>query len=288
MFDFPNSPAVGTLITGPNGSTYRWDGAKWVVAGPPPSTVTSWNSRTGAVTITGGDVALGLGYTAYNAANPAGYVVEAPTDAQTYARRGSDKSWQVVPPLVLPSGTLPLMNGVAAIGALTTYARADHVHPVTSGIPLVITSAGQASVTGVTTETNLAALRIPAGTIGANGVVEVKTLWNYTNNANNKFLFVRYNQTSGATAGGVTSGTVTVTTTANTQMFNIIRNNNAANAQICYTGGGTAPFGSGASANFAIAVDTTADSYLNINGTLANAGDTITLVHAYAVVFPHA
>lgn len=31
-FDFPNSPATGTLVTVPGGAQYRYDGAKWVAA----------------------------------------------------------------------------------------------------------------------------------------------------------------------------------------------------------------------------------------------------------------
>jgi hypothetical protein len=29
MFDFPNSPTVGQIVTGGNGASYQWDGVKW-------------------------------------------------------------------------------------------------------------------------------------------------------------------------------------------------------------------------------------------------------------------
>ena len=38
-----------------------------------------------------------------------------------------------------PSSTLPLMDGVAAIGVGTTYARADHVHPQDTSVPVFAT-----------------------------------------------------------------------------------------------------------------------------------------------------
>jgi hypothetical protein len=30
MYDFPNSPALNQVVTGPGGSQYRWDGTKWL------------------------------------------------------------------------------------------------------------------------------------------------------------------------------------------------------------------------------------------------------------------
>jgi hypothetical protein len=87
MFDFPSSPTVGQMVSGgTNGAIYRWDGVKWAVAGPPPSTVQSFNGRTGAVILAGGDVSLAQGYTSYNAANPSHYIPDAPSDTNAYLR----------------------------------------------------------------------------------------------------------------------------------------------------------------------------------------------------------
>jgi len=33
MFDFPNAPIVGSTVTAPNGTVFRWDGVKWIGAG---------------------------------------------------------------------------------------------------------------------------------------------------------------------------------------------------------------------------------------------------------------
>lgn len=75
--------------------------------------VSSWNGRTGDVVMSNGDVINALGYTPYSAANPAGYITTSS--------------------LPLPSSTLPLLEGVAAIGTSLEYARADHVHPKFGG-----------------------------------------------------------------------------------------------------------------------------------------------------------
>ena len=117
MFDFPNNPTVGQVVVGANGASYQWDGAKWYAissgAGAGPG-VASFNARSGAVVLSSADVAGALTFTPYDAANPAGY--------QTAA--------QVAAAVPIASSTTPAMDGTAAIGVGTTFARADHVHPV--------------------------------------------------------------------------------------------------------------------------------------------------------------
>ena len=50
------------------------DGASWLRFALYGSGVTSFNTRTGAVTLSSGDVTTALGFTPYNATNPAGYI----------------------------------------------------------------------------------------------------------------------------------------------------------------------------------------------------------------------
>ena len=150
---------------------------------------------------------------------------------------------------------------------------------------IVAATQGQTSVTGTTTGANLAALRIPAGSMGRNGHIEVKCLWTYSNSANVKTTSVQFSQTSGS-GGSFIAGNLAVTTTASAQTLTIIRNNNATNSQTAFAPNPSTPFGSTASASLTAAIDTTADSFVNINGQLAVSTDTLTLVHAYAVVFP--
>jgi hypothetical protein len=69
-------------------------------------------------------------------AGSGGGIPEAPTDGQQYGRQSS--AWSVVVPNPAPSTTTPLMDGTAAVGTGTTFARADHAHPSdTTKAPLV-------------------------------------------------------------------------------------------------------------------------------------------------------
>jgi hypothetical protein len=185
-------------------------------------------------------------------------------------------------------GTIPMTGPLSLSGSPTLAQHAAsraYVDAKPSG-SYVATTAGQVPLTGVTTETGLAALRIPGNTMGANGAAEIKCLWSYTNNANNKTITHRLSTTAGITGNSVGSA-LAVTTTATAQTLVIIRNNNATNSQVIFSPTPTTPFGSGGAAFFTLPFDTTADTYINVTGTLANAADTLTLVHAYLVVFPH-
>ena len=60
---------------------YIWDGSAWDQAAFSVSgAVTSFNTRTGAVTLTSGDVTTALGYTPYNSTNPDSYVTQSAID----------------------------------------------------------------------------------------------------------------------------------------------------------------------------------------------------------------
>jgi hypothetical protein len=279
-YDFPNNPTTGQTLTMASGARYRYDGTKWAAASP-AGPVTSFNTRTGAVVLGTTDVTAALGYTAYNASNPNGYQ----SAAQVTTALGA------YVPLIGATLTGPLAlaaDPVAAAEAATRRYVDNAVATATpAGLPLVLTSAGAVTLTGIVAETNMLALRIPANSMGRNGVVEVKGLFSHTNSAGAKTLQLRWNATSGATSGNPVGGAISVTTTADSQGMWMIRSNNATNAQQAYAGAPTAPFGTVAAAVFAFSIDTTADSYLNFNGTVAAAGDTLTLAHVYAVVFPH-
>lgn len=51
-----------------------------------------------------------------------------------------DATVAVPPSMPLPSDAMPIIEGVASPGVLTTYSRADHVHPATA-VPVVRNSA---------------------------------------------------------------------------------------------------------------------------------------------------
>lgn len=140
-------------------------------------------------------------------------------------------------------------------------------------------SAVAASVTGTVTETALATVTIPAGSLGANGLVEVIAVWTTTNSANNKSLKVKLGSTAFLN--------VTATTTASAQTFTRAANRNSTSSQLGYSAGATG-FSTSTGANFTASLDTTADVTLTITGTLTNTGETITLEGYTVRIYPKA
>jgi len=153
---------------------------------------------------------------------------------------------------------------------------------------IAIATAGPVTLTGIVTETGMAALRIPGGTIGPNGLIEVRTLWSCTNSANNKILSIRFSATPGAIT--LQPGVQTMlTTSASAQGLWIIANVGATNTQIGYANAGgviITPYGTINAAPVSGAIDTTVDAWVNVNGIIAAAGETLTLQHCAVVIFP--
>jgi hypothetical protein len=120
--DFPSSPTTGQTFSSSAGTTWTFDGAKWgngtlLTIPDAPSDANTYGRHAGSwnavlTGITSAQVTGALGFTPYNATNPAGY--------QTSA--------QVTAALPVASSTNPLIDGTVAIGTGTTWARADHVH----------------------------------------------------------------------------------------------------------------------------------------------------------------
>jgi|SRR5215469_14463796 len=164
-------------------------------------------------------------------------------------------------------------------------AKADYVYTTGSGGAgaINVATTGSASVTGVATETSLAALRVPANAMGLNGTLVVNALFSFTNSSNNKTLLGRFTATAGATSGGQI-GVLVATTTATAQLLFVVRNNNAVASQNSYVIPNT-PFGSTTNAVAATTVNTAADAYFNLNGTLAVTTETVTLVHAIMTIY---
>lgn len=177
---------------------------------------------------------------------------------------------------------------LGALGGLLFIPRAKADIQFAAARTRVVATAGSNSVTGSVSETNLGVLRIPAGSMGPNGAFELKALFSNTSNSNNKTIITRFTATSGTVGGGtgnIVGANTVVTTTVGTQLMAIIRNNNATNSQIGGGSGLTVPFFNSATANITYSLDTTADTFINLNGTLAVGTDTLTLVHAYVTIF---
>lgn len=165
---------------------------------------------------------------------------------------------------------------------LASMAGAQQVtQPPASNISTFAT-AGPASLTGATIETNITSIKIPANSLGKNGAVFASCLWSYPNSANSKSLIVRWSATQSALAGTLVGNLGAVTTSVVAQTGHILRNNNATNAQLAFSASNVALYGIGAAAANTGTVDTTADAYLNINGILALGSETLTVQHCFA------
>jgi hypothetical protein len=133
-------------------------------------------------------------------------------------------------------------------------------------------SAVAASHTGNTTETVLATISIPAGSMGPNGMLRVTTLWSMTNTANNKTFRVRLGGASG------TQFLNQAIAQASYQDHRLIRNRNSQSSQICSPAGGmVGGFGVTTGTLASGAVDTSAAQDLVLSAQLANSGETVTL-----------
>jgi hypothetical protein len=131
----------------------------------------------------------------------------------------------------------------------------------------IAASAVAASVTGTTSETTLATITIPGGSMGANGFVRVTSLWSYTNSANNKIVRARF--------GGTAVASNTLTTTASAPLNFTIGNRNSQSSQVA--GVATGLVNTTANAVNTPTINTANDVALVLNGVLANTGETITL-----------
>jgi len=134
-----------------------------------------------------------------------------------------------------------------------------------------------ANHTGTTAETALRTIAIPAGYIGANGILRVWSLWDVANSGNNKTLRIRL----GGLAGTAFMTTVLTTADIHADLRMIFNRANAAlqiGPPLTLAGGlgsldSTIATGS---VNTAVAVD------LVFSAELANSGDTARL-NAYSV-----
>lgn len=66
--------ATGELVGSAAGQVPTWNGSAWLPASPASAGVTSFNGRSGTVTLFSSDVTNALGYTPYNSTNPSGFI----------------------------------------------------------------------------------------------------------------------------------------------------------------------------------------------------------------------
>lgn len=142
-----------------------------------------------------------------------------------------------------------------------------------NGLMLLESGAGT-SHTGNSNETTLKTVTVPAKLMTPNAFLAVISLFEMTNNGNNKRMRIRF---SGA--AGTAFMDQTIASFANTQVLTLIRNNNATNAQLSAPITSTG-FGTSGNAIVTGTVDTAAsDTTLVSTVLLSNTGDTVTLRH---------
>ena len=124
-----------------------------------------------------------------------------------------------------------------------------------------------------TSEDTLATVTVPAGAMGANGLVRVTTLWTVTNNANAKSLYVRFGGTSGTQFLAYNAASTNLM-----QNQVIIRNRNSQSSQVGFYQSQPNSFSNpGSGAIQTAAIDTSASADIVIRAQKATAGDTVTL-----------
>lgn len=146
---------------------------------------------------------------------------------------------------------------------------------VTTGfwhIPTGGTSGAAVPVTGTTSETTLGSVVIPAGAMGANGIIRVTALFSYTSSGNNKTLRVRL----GGLAGTAFHQAISTTSSFHQTMV-MIRNRNSVSSQVSAPLISAIAFNTGSAAVGTGSVNTANEQTLVITGQLANNSETITL-----------
>ena len=159
------SKVTNSSITfGTSTSTFLSNKGTWET---PASAVTSVNSKTGAVVLDASDVsAASSTHTHGNITNGGDITATAPTiangdqivindnseskitngptfDGNTTNKYLSPKgTWENIPSVPSPADATPIMDGTAAIGTSTDYAREDHVHPTDTSLQTKITVSG--------------------------------------------------------------------------------------------------------------------------------------------------
>lgn len=157
------------------------------------------------------------------------------------------------------AGKLQVTNGAGGTGTFDA---------ITLG--RIAQSGAQVDHTGNTTKTVLATIAVPAGAIGPNGSVDVDVFFTGTSNANTKTLGVDFGGTNMWTAPVTTNSAIRAT-------VNIFSTNSVTAQKSLSSASATGP--STPAAILSSAVNTAASVNIEITGTLANAADTISLLH---------
>jgi hypothetical protein len=112
------------------GDLIIFDGTVWDRVVGEATNVYSFNTRSGAVTLTSSDVTTALTYTPYNSTNPSGYITASTLPIATSSVLGGVKDGNSV----VVDGTGVLEVNFAGTGSASSASHSDHTHTNTSGI----------------------------------------------------------------------------------------------------------------------------------------------------------
>lgn len=137
-------PTYGQVLVGNSGGTYTPTATSSLgISGSGSSGVSSFNTRTGAVTLTSGDVTGALTFTPYNSTNPSGYISGITSGNVTTALGFTPYD------SANPSNYLANITGLITAGTNVGLSGAGTV-----GSPYAISSSGGGGTSGPATSTN--------------------------------------------------------------------------------------------------------------------------------------
>ncbi|MBJ7440578.1 MAG: hypothetical protein JHD35_16330 [Sphingopyxis sp.] len=189
------------------------------------------------------------------------------------ASLGDDPSYAASVAIAL-AGKQPVDSDLTAIAALSTtswgrslltLADPAAMRALIGGSYILAQSSVAVSHTGDTSEHGFATVSVPAGAIGANGSMEIFSLWSYPNSVNNKTLKTKL--------GGTTIGTQLETAAQSTVMMVHIGNRGSQSSQIA----NPAQFSTSTAAVVATSIDTSIAQDITLTGQLASPGETLKL-----------
>jgi len=130
--------------------------------------------------------------------------------------------------------------------------------------------------TGTTAETKIASVLIPAGAMGANGMLDIQHTWSNNNDADDKTRNLRFGAADDLT-GTSLMGVLSTTNVLHFNMHRVINNNSVSAQKGIVPAGATGGPGSFSTAAVTAAINTANASYVVFSGTLESGADSITL-----------
>ena len=199
---FVRNGGAATEILAANGSVITAGTGITISGGTISSTVTggvaSFNTRTGAVTLSSGDVTTALGFTPYNATNPSGYITGITSGMVTTAlgftpynaTNPSGYITGITSGMVTTALGYTPYNSSNPSGYITGYTETDTL--------ATVTARGASTASGIT-------FTAPGGTVLLKHAVSEVDAWIFQENAANWGIYWKNNPSGNHTFGGYTT-----------------------------------------------------------------------------------